>query len=104
MQCNIENAILTRQFTSLVSHYATLNVCMICFNSKFAPPVELCWQNKNISKLGIVIIKVGNIPNYFINKIRKQRNLLDAKMKTAVVKCFKEIKRLTPFFFFILKS
>jgi hypothetical protein len=33
----------------------------VCFNSKFPPLVELCWQNKNISKLGIVITKVGNI-------------------------------------------
>jgi hypothetical protein len=35
--------------------------CIVCLNSKFPPPVELCWQNKNISKLGIVITKVGNI-------------------------------------------
>jgi hypothetical protein len=28
--------------------------------------------------------------------IRKQRNLLDAKMKNTVVKCFDEIKRLAP--------
>jgi hypothetical protein len=33
----------------------------VCLNSKFPPAVELCWQNKNISKLGIVITKVGNI-------------------------------------------
>jgi hypothetical protein len=26
--------------------------------------------------------------------IRKQRNLLEAKMKNGVVKCFEEIKRL----------
>jgi hypothetical protein len=26
--------------------------------------------------------------------IRKQRNILDAKMKNALVKCFEEIKRL----------
>jgi hypothetical protein len=26
--------------------------------------------------------------------IQKQRNLLDAKMKNALVKCFEEIKRL----------
>jgi hypothetical protein len=34
---------------------------IVCLNSKFPPPVELCWQNKNISKLGILITKVGNI-------------------------------------------
>jgi hypothetical protein len=34
---------------------------VVCLNSKFSPPVELCWQNKNISKLGILITKVGNI-------------------------------------------
>jgi hypothetical protein len=35
---------------------------VVCLNSKFPPPVELCWQNKNISKLWILIItKVGNI-------------------------------------------
>jgi hypothetical protein len=34
---------------------------IVCLNSKFPPPVELFWQNKNISKLGIVITKVGNI-------------------------------------------
>jgi hypothetical protein len=34
---------------------------MVCLNSKFPPPVELCWQNKNISKLGILITKVDNI-------------------------------------------
>jgi hypothetical protein len=34
---------------------------IVCLNSKFPPPVELCWQNKNISKLGNVITKVGNI-------------------------------------------
>jgi hypothetical protein len=36
-------------------------VLIVCLNSKFPPPVELCWQNKNISKLGILVIKVGNI-------------------------------------------
>jgi hypothetical protein len=36
--------------------------------------------------------------------IRKQRNLLDAKMKNALVKFFEQIKRLAPFFSFILKS
>jgi hypothetical protein len=34
---------------------------IVCLNSKFPPSVELCWQNKNISKLGILITKVGNI-------------------------------------------
>jgi hypothetical protein len=34
---------------------------IVCLNSKFPPPVELCWQNKSISKLGILITKVGNI-------------------------------------------
>jgi hypothetical protein len=34
---------------------------IVCPNSKFPPAVELCWQNKNISKLGILITKVGNI-------------------------------------------
>jgi hypothetical protein len=42
--------------------------------------------------------------NDFINMIRKQRILLDAKMKNALVKCSEEIKRLAPFFSFILKS
>jgi hypothetical protein len=36
--------------------------------------------------------------------IRKQRNLLEAKMKNALVKCFEEIKRLAPCFSFIVKS
>jgi hypothetical protein len=49
------------------------------FNSKFPPPVELCWQNKN--KLGIVNYQCWQY-NYFINMIRK-RNLLDAKMKNT---------------------
>jgi hypothetical protein len=30
------------------------NICIVCLSSKFPPPVELCWQNKNISKLGIL--------------------------------------------------
>jgi hypothetical protein len=34
---------------------------IICRNSKFPPLVELYWQNKNISKLGIIVTKVGNI-------------------------------------------
>jgi hypothetical protein len=34
---------------------------IVCLSPKFPPPVELCWQNKNISKLGIVITKIGNI-------------------------------------------
>jgi hypothetical protein len=38
--------------------------------------------------------------NNFIN-IRKQRNLLDAKMKNALVKCSEELKRLARFFSFI---
>jgi hypothetical protein len=42
--------------------------------------------------------------NYFINMIRKQSNLLEAKMKNALVKCFEEIKRLAPCFSFIVKS
>jgi hypothetical protein len=40
--------------------------------------------------LGVVITKVGNII------INKQRNLVDAKMKNALVKCFEEIKGLAP--------
>jgi hypothetical protein len=41
-------------------------VRMICdnivyLNSKFPPPVELCWLNENISNLGILKAKVGNI-------------------------------------------
>jgi hypothetical protein len=44
---------------------------IVCLNSKFPSPVELRWQNKNISKLGILVTKVGNIHNYFINMIRK---------------------------------
>jgi hypothetical protein len=75
---------------------------IVCLNSKFPPPVELCWQIKNISKLGIVITSWQY--NYFINMIRKQRNLLDAKMRNALVQCFEEVKRLAPFFSFILKS
>jgi hypothetical protein len=42
--------------------------------------------------------------SYFINMIRKRRNLLEAKIKNALVKCFEEIKRLAPFFSFIVKS
>jgi hypothetical protein len=34
---------------------------IVCLNSKFPPPVELCCKNKNISKLGILITQVGNI-------------------------------------------
>jgi hypothetical protein len=42
----------------------TLNIVifegtLVYLNSKFPPPVELCWQNKNIFKLGILITKVG---------------------------------------------
>jgi hypothetical protein len=37
------------------------SVLIVCLNSKFPTPVELCWQNKNISNLGILVIKVGNI-------------------------------------------
>jgi hypothetical protein len=36
--------------------------------------------------------------------IRKQRNLLEAKVKNTIVKCLEEIKRLAPFFSFIVKS
>jgi hypothetical protein len=77
---------------------------MLCLNSKFPTPVELIWQNKNISKVGIVITKVGNMCNFKHDSKTKQRNLLYAKMKNALVKCFEEIKRLGPFFSFILKS
>jgi hypothetical protein len=38
-----------------------LAATIVCLNSKFPPPVELRWQNKNISKLGILVTKVGNI-------------------------------------------
>jgi hypothetical protein len=34
--------------------YLLLPTATVCLNSKFPPLVELCWQNKNISKLGIV--------------------------------------------------
>jgi hypothetical protein len=48
---------------------------IVCLNSKFPPPVELCWQNKNISKLGILITVITYNQswqcNYFINMIRK---------------------------------
>jgi hypothetical protein len=46
-----------------ISHNTVLkkNSYIVCLNSKFPPHVELCWQNKNISKLGILITKVGNI-------------------------------------------
>jgi hypothetical protein len=43
-----------------------------------------------------------NMYNYFINMIQRQHNLLDAKMKNALVKYLEEIKSLAPFF--ILKS
>jgi hypothetical protein len=59
--------------------------------SKFPAPVELCWQNKKNFNLGIGITKVGNT---YKHMIRKQRNLLDAKIRNALVKCFEEIKRL----------
>jgi hypothetical protein len=54
---------------------------MLCLNSKFPTPLELIWQNKNISKLGIVITKVGNICNYFLNMIRKQNNVIYFTLK-----------------------
>jgi hypothetical protein len=38
-----------------------ISVCIVCLNTKFPLPVELCWQSKNISKLGILITKVRNI-------------------------------------------
>jgi hypothetical protein len=44
--------------------------CIVCLNSKFPPPVELCWQNKNISKLGILNNQSWQY-NYFTNMIRK---------------------------------
>jgi hypothetical protein len=43
---------------------------IVCLNSKFPPPVELCWQNKNISKLGILNNQRWQY-NYFTNMIRK---------------------------------
>jgi hypothetical protein len=61
---------LKKNFT-IFSNLGTI----VCLNFKFPPRVE----NKNISKLGIVIAEVGNI-----NMIRKQR---DAKMKNVLVKC-----------------
>jgi hypothetical protein len=36
--------------------------------------------------------------------IREQGNLLDVNFKNALAKCFEEIKRVAPFFSFILKS
>jgi hypothetical protein len=43
---------------------------IVCLNSKFPPPVELCWQNRNIAKLGI-LNKQSWQYNYFTNMIRK---------------------------------
>jgi hypothetical protein len=43
------------------SHIHLKSAGIACLNSKFPSPVELCWQNKIISKLGILITKVGNI-------------------------------------------
>jgi hypothetical protein len=80
---------LKKNFT-IFSNLGTI----VCLNFKFPPRVE----NKNISKLGIVIAEVGNI-----NMIRKQRNLLDTKMKNALVKCRRD-KKVSTFFSFILKS
>jgi hypothetical protein len=50
--------IKTRLSSDLLPHAFS---AIVCLNSKFPPPVELCWQNINISKLGILITKVGNI-------------------------------------------
>jgi hypothetical protein len=89
----IDARTLEKNFT-IFSNLGTI----VCLNFKFPPRVELYWQNKNISKLGIVITEVGNI-----NVIRKQRNLLDTKMKNALVKCRRD-KKVSTFFSFILKS
>jgi hypothetical protein len=51
-------ATLRRLSSDLLPHAFS---AIVCLNSKFPPPVELCWQNINISKLGILITKVGNI-------------------------------------------
>jgi hypothetical protein len=47
-----------------------------------------------LTKLGIVITKVGNIItlNKHDSKTMYVPNLLEAKMKNALVKCFEEIK------------
>jgi hypothetical protein len=59
----IQNSNLHGQANSIIS--------IVCLNSKYPPPVELCWQNKNISKLGILILNQSWQYNYFINMIRK---------------------------------
>jgi hypothetical protein len=43
---------------------------IVCLNSKFPPPVELCWQNKNISQLRILNNQSWQY-NYFTNIIQK---------------------------------
>jgi hypothetical protein len=42
--------------------------CIVCLNSKLPPPVELRWQNENISKLGILNNQSWQY-NYFTNMI-----------------------------------
>jgi hypothetical protein len=57
MKAKGENVQIWQTHVIFYNRYKTI----VCLNSKFPPPVELCWQNKNISKLGILITKVGNI-------------------------------------------
>jgi hypothetical protein len=67
-------------------------ICIVCLNFKFPPPVEVCWQIKNTYFLIVDCYNQSWQYDYFINMIRKQHNLLDAKIKNALVKCFEEIK------------
>jgi hypothetical protein len=61
----MRNLTLTIQFCDISQSFVSAtkyeNTSIVYLNSKFPLPVELCWQNKNISKLGIVITKVGSI-------------------------------------------
>jgi hypothetical protein len=63
---NIEKMLL-----QMTSAFLQLESTIVCLNPKFPRPVKLCWQNKNISKLEILITKVGNIIILHRNMIRK---------------------------------
>jgi hypothetical protein len=53
-------------YNALSSEFANFETpCIICFKIKNPPPVELCWQKKEIPRIGFIFLGWPNLPPKF---------------------------------------
>jgi hypothetical protein len=73
-------------------------VHIICFKIKNPPPVELCWQKKEIPRISLNPTSRQNL-TFGLSQISNHKNgskneeFLTAKLKRALITCFEEFKK-----------